>query len=137
MNELDPTITVCRWDASTGSLDPVRETRVLPDSVSVQSYASEVVPSNDGRFVWTANRGHDSISVLALDPSYEQPQLITTVEYGGRWPRHLTLGPTGRHLYVSDEHSGDVTWFDIDPDTGVPSVAGSLAAPAASCVVFG
>jgi 6-phosphogluconolactonase len=137
MNELDPTITVCRWDASTGTLDPVRETRVLPDSVSVESYASEVVPSNDGRFVWTANRGHDSISVLALDPSYEQPQLITTVEYGGRWPRHLTLGPTGRHLYVSDEHSGDVTWFDIDPDTGVPSVAGSLAAPAASCVVFG
>jgi 6-phosphogluconolactonase (cycloisomerase 2 family) len=137
MNELDPTITVCRWDPLAGTLDPVRETRVLPDSVSVQSYASEVVPSMDGRFVWTANRGHDSISVLALDPSYEKPRLVTTVEYGGRWPRHLTLGPTGRHLYVSDEHSGDVTWFDIDPDTGVPSVAGSLTAPAASCVVFG
>jgi 6-phosphogluconolactonase (cycloisomerase 2 family) len=137
MNELDPTITVCRWDPLTGTLDPVRETRVLPDSVSVRTHASEVVASIDGRFVWTANRGHDSISVLALDPTYERPQLITTVEYGGRWPRHLTLGPNGRHLYVSDEHSGDVTWLDIDPDTGVPSVAGSLAAPAASCVIFG
>ena len=137
MNELDPTITVCRWDPLTGTLEPVRETRVLPDSVSVQSHASGVVPSTDGRFVWTANRGHDSISVLALDPTYEKPKLITTVEYGGHWPRHLTLGPTGRYLYVADEHSGDVTWFDIDPHTGIPAPAGSLAAPAASCVIFG
>jgi hypothetical protein len=30
-----------------------------------------------------------------------------------------------------------VTWFDIDPVTGIPVRAGSLDVPAASCVIFG
>jgi 6-phosphogluconolactonase (cycloisomerase 2 family) len=137
LNELDPILTVCRWDSRTGTPEPVRETRLLPGGVSVESFASEVVLSKDGRFVWTANRGHDSISVVALDSTHEKPQLITTVGCGGRWPRDLRLDPAGRRLYVANEHSGDVTWFDIDPHTGVPARAGSLAAPAASCVIFG
>jgi len=137
LNELEPTLTVCRWDADAGVLEPVGETPVLPDDVEVDSYASEVVVSHDGRFVWTANRGHDSIAVLTLDETREKAALVTTVDCGGRWPRDLTLDPRGRRLYVSNEHSGDVTWFDIDPRTGIPVRAGSLAAPAASCVIFG
>jgi 6-phosphogluconolactonase (cycloisomerase 2 family) len=137
LNELDPTLTVCRWDSGTGMLDPVRETRLLPDGMSDESFGSEVVLSKDGRFVWTANRGPDSISVVALDSTREKPRLITTVGCGGQWPRDLRLDPSGRHLYAANEHPGDVTWFDIDPHTGVPALAGSLAAPAASCVIFG
>ncbi|MYX73523.1 lactonase family protein, partial [Streptomyces sp. SID3915] len=35
------------------------------------------------------------------------------------------------------ERSGDVSWFAVDAATGVPAHAGSIEAPAASCVVFG
>ncbi|MDX3854747.1 lactonase family protein [Streptomyces sp. AK02-01A] len=135
--ELEPTLTVCRWDAGRGVLEPVGETSVLPDSVAVESFASEVVVARDGRFVWVANRGHDSIAVLALDETYEKAELVTTVPCGGRWPRDLALDPAGRRLYAANEHSGDVTWFDIDQRTGVPVRAGSIEAPAASCVIFG
>ncbi|MEU3187604.1 lactonase family protein [Streptomyces sp. NPDC006923] len=135
--ELEPTLTVCRWDAATGVLEPVGETSVLPDSAAVESFASAVVVARDGRFVWVANRGHDSIAVLALDETYEKAELVTTVPCGGRWPRDLALDPAGRRLYAANEHSGDVTWFDIDPHTGVPVRAGSIEAPAASCVIFG
>ncbi|MFE1958725.1 lactonase family protein [Streptomyces sp. NPDC059479] len=137
LNELEPTLTICRWDAEKGLLEPVGETPVLPDSVEVASYASEVVVSHDGRFVWAANRGHDSIAVLALDATYEKAELVTTVPCGGRWPRDLALDPAGRRLYAANEHSGDVTWFDIDLATGIPARAGSIEAPAASCVIFG
>jgi hypothetical protein len=30
-----------------------------------------------------------------------------------------------------------VTWFAVDPDTGMPRRGGSVEVPAASCVVFG
>lgn len=59
------------------------------------TYPSAVVVSHDGRFLWTANRGHDSISVLALDTTGEQATLVTTVDCGGHWPRDLALDPTG------------------------------------------
>ncbi|QHY94033.1 6-phosphogluconolactonase [Streptomyces sp. S4.7] len=137
LNELEPTLTVCRWDADKGTLEPAGEAPVLPDGAEEGGYASEIVVSHDGRYLWAAVRGHDSIAVLTLDESRERPVLVTTVDCGGRWPRDLTLDPAGRRLYVSNEHSGDVTWFDIDPATGVPSRAGSFEAPAASCVIFG
>lgn len=135
LNELDPTVTVCRWDAAAGALTPLGETRLLPDgNDDAGTFPSELVVSLDGRFAWAANRGHDSLAVLALDG--DTATLVTTVPCGGHWPRDLVLHPDGRHLYAANERSGDVTWFTVDPATGIPARGGSVEAPAASCVVF-
>ncbi|MFF9352523.1 lactonase family protein [Streptomyces sp. NPDC014734] len=140
LNELEPTVTVCRWDADAGILEPLDEVSVLPEGTEAGegtvTYPSEVVVSHDGRFLWTANRGHDSICVLALDATGGKATPVTTVDCGGHWPRDLVLDPTGRWLYAANERSGDVSWFAVDPATGVPRRAGSLTVPAASCVVF-
>ncbi|WP_328548790.1 lactonase family protein [Streptomyces platensis] len=137
VNELDPTVTVCRWDADRGVLTPLGETRLLPDGATTEgTFPSELVISRDGRFAWAANRGHDSLSVLSLGVSGDTATLVTTVPCGGHWPRDLALHPDGRHLYAANERSGDVTWFTVDPATGIPARAGSVTAPAASCVVF-
>ncbi|MGW4221427.1 lactonase family protein [Streptomyces bacillaris] len=145
LNELDPTLTVCRWDAGAGRLEPLEEVPVLPDSDpsahsedgSPLTYPSEVAVAHDGRFLWTANRGHDSISVLTLDESGEKAALVATVACGGHWPRDLTLDPSGQWLYAANERSGNVSWFAVDAETGIPRQAGSVEVPAASCVVFG
>ncbi|MGW7366128.1 lactonase family protein [Streptomyces sp. NPDC054841] len=136
LGELEPTLTVCRWDPDTGTLEPLGETAVLPGGFEDPSFASAVAVAHDGRFLWVANRGHDSLAVLALDASGASAGLVTTVPCGGHWPRDLALDPTGTRLYAANERSGDVTWFDIDEKTGVPRRAGSIEAPAASCVVF-
>lgn len=137
VGELEPTVTVCRWDAASGGLDPLGEVRVLPAGTDGPDFPSEVVVSRDGRFAWVAIRGHDSVATLALDAPGDTMTLVTTTPCGGHWPRDLTLAPSGRHLYTANQRSGDVTWFRVDPATGVPTPAGSLDAPAASCVVFG
>ncbi|MGW1893698.1 lactonase family protein [Streptomyces sp. NPDC002004] len=136
LNELAPTLTVCRWDAADGTLRPLTEIPVLPGSPDGAAYPSEVVVAPDGRFLWTATRGEDVISVLALDPAGERPTLTATVPCGGRWPRDLALSASGRHLYVANERSGNVTWYTVDPDTGVPRRGGSVPTPAAACVVL-
>ncbi|MFF2730815.1 lactonase family protein [Streptomyces sp. NPDC058008] len=140
LNELEPTVTVCAWDAAGGLLEPLGEAQVLPydhdEGGDTRTYPSELVVSHDGRFLWTANRGHDSISVLTLDGPGEKPVLAAAVGCGGRWPRDLTLDPTGQWLYASNERSGNVSWFAVDAETGIPAHAGSVEVPAASCVVF-
>ncbi|MFE5714599.1 lactonase family protein [Streptomyces sp. NPDC056501] len=137
LNELEPTLTVCRWDAEAGVLEPLGETPVVPEGTPGPSYPSEIVAAPDGRFLWAAVRGDDTLAVLALDPDGAKAALVATVPCGGAWPRDLTLDPSGRRLYAANERSGDVTWFDLDPATGVPVRAGAIEAPAASCVVFG
>ncbi|MFG2640640.1 lactonase family protein [Streptomyces sp. NPDC048370] len=137
LNELEPTLTVCRWDGETGTLEPLGEAAVVPAGTTGPSYPSEVVVAPDGRFLWAAVRGDDTLAVLALDASGERAEFRAAVPCGGRWPRDLALDPSGLRLYAANERSGDVTWFDVDQETGVPHRAGSVDAPAASCVVFG
>lgn len=140
LNELAPTVTVCHWDPADGALVPGAEVPVLPGAPSGDAYPSAVVVAPDGRFVWTATRGQDVISVLAVTPRTNGGtglDLVATVDCGGHWPRDLALHPSGRFLYAANERSGDVTWFSVDPDSGVPRRGGSIDAPAASCVVFG
>ncbi|MBD0421270.1 lactonase family protein [Streptomyces sp. TRM S81-3] len=133
VNELAPTVTVCRWDAASGLLTPLTETPVLPGTPAGDAYPSGIVVSPDGRFVWTATRGEDILSVFAVEPDGLRP--VGTVPCGGHWPR--AIAESHGHLYVANERSGDVTWFTVDPRTGLPHRTGSLAVPAASCVIFG
>ncbi|MFE7589823.1 lactonase family protein [Kitasatospora sp. NPDC057512] len=136
LGELRPVVTVCRWDAAAGALEPVAEVPLFPDGVEGPVSPSAPVVSPDGRFLWAAERGTDTIVVLSLDATGERAHVVASVPCGGRWPRDLVLGPTGTRLYAANQHSGDVTWFDLDAATGVPRRAGSLAVPAASTVLF-
>uniref|UniRef100_A0AAU2JJ92 Lactonase family protein n=1 Tax=Streptomyces sp. NBC_00049 TaxID=2903617 RepID=A0AAU2JJ92_9ACTN len=139
LHELEPQVTVCRWDAASGRLEPVGELPVASAESpgAARAYPSAVVVAPDGRFVWAAVRGADAIATLSLADGAEKPRLTGVVDCGGRWPRDLTADPTGRRLYAANERSGDVTWFDVDPLTGQPRKAGAVAVPAATCVVFG
>jgi 6-phosphogluconolactonase len=146
IHELEPQLTVCRWDAGSGRLDPIGEVALgsagevalgsadaAPDA---REYPSVALVSGDGRFVWAAIRGSNLVATLSLEDGPEKPRITEVVNCGGQWPRHLAAGPSGRHLYVTNEWSGDVTWFDIDPGSGHPHLAGRLDVPAAACVVL-
>jgi 6-phosphogluconolactonase len=133
VNELSPSVTICRWDAASGVLTSLSETPVLPGAPARDAYPSGIVTSPDGRFVWTATRGEDVLSVLAVEG--EELRLVTTVRCGGHWPR--ALAACGGFLYVANERSGDVTWFAVDPLTGIPRRGGSIRVTAASYVALG
>ncbi|MFF5184352.1 lactonase family protein [Streptomyces sp. NPDC000345] len=137
VNELTPTVTVCRWEALDGSLKPLAEAAVLPGAPAGDAYPSGIAVAPDGRFLWIATRGEDVLSVFAVQGEGDALRLIGTVPCAGHWPRALTLSARGTVLYVANERSGDVTWFTVDPATGLPRPAGSLPLPAASCVVLG
>ncbi|WP_210571330.1 lactonase family protein [Streptomyces sp. GESEQ-4] len=133
LNELTPTVTVCRWDAADGSLKPLAEAPVLAGQPAGDAYPSGIVASPDGRFVWTATRGEDVVSTFAVEG--EELHLVGTVTCGGHWPRALTSA--NGFLYAANERSGDITWFTIDPATGLPRPGGLIEVTAASCVVIG
>lgn len=132
VNELAPTLTVCRWDAAEGSLRPLTEVALLPGAPAGDAYPSGVAVSPDGRFVWTAVRGEDVVSVLATEG--DGLRLLATVPCGGHWPRALT--ESNGVLYVANERSGDITWFAVDQASGLPRRTGSVRVPAVSCVIF-
>lgn len=130
VGELEPAVTVCRWDAERGEPTPLAEIPLADTDGAGPAYPSAVVVAPDGRFLWVAVRGTDTLAVLVLSPAGDEAIRSATVSCGGSWPRDLALDPSGRRLYAANERSGDVTWFDVDPETGTPVRAGSVEVPA-------
>ncbi|MGW7196634.1 lactonase family protein [Streptomyces chryseus] len=138
LHELEPQMTVCRWDAASGRLDPLTEVAIDPEGAPANErvHPSVVSVSPDGRFVRAAVRGSNTVLTYSLADGTEKPRLTSGVDCGGVWPRDLVADPSGRRLYVVNEWSGDVTWFDVDAESGQLSRGGAVEVPAAACVVF-
>jgi 6-phosphogluconolactonase len=131
--EYSSQVIVCDWDPAGGKLTTGQVVGTV--SPGVQNFPGEVLVAPDGRFVYVTNRGDNSIATFAAHN--DRLALLGTVSCGGDWPRHATLDPTGRHLYVSNQRSGTVTWLPRDPASGLLSpVAGTTEATAVVMVLF-
>jgi 6-phosphogluconolactonase len=89
---------------------------------------SELV--SDGRFLYVANRGPDTISVFALDDAL--PRYVTEVPVGN-WPRHIAL--EADRLYVANERSHTVMVMQIDQETGIPALTQTIEVPSPTVVL--
>ncbi|MFC8917676.1 lactonase family protein [Streptomyces sp. NPDC057116] len=138
LHELEPQMTVCRWDAVSGVLVALAEVAIGPEGApeGERVYPSVVSVSSDGRFVRAAVRGSNTILTWSVVDDPEKPQLTGSVDCGGVWPRDVVADASGRRLYVVNEWSGDVTWFDVDAESGALRRGGSVEVPAAACLVF-
>ncbi|MEU4602056.1 lactonase family protein [Kribbella sp. NPDC023972] len=130
-NELDSTITVCRYD--NGRLTPTNTVSTIPPG-SPQNYPGEVITSPDGRFVYLTNRGHNSIAVFATSAAGSALSLVSTPSCGGDWPRHCALDPSGRLMFVSNQRSNNVTTFAVAHRTGGLTQTSSFSIPTPVCV---
>jgi 6-phosphogluconolactonase (cycloisomerase 2 family) len=117
VGELAGNLTWYRPGAA-GALELAGE--VAASTATGRNYPSEIAMGRDGRFVYVANRGPNTVSVFAWDGERATP--VAEVSTGGDWPRHMAL--LGDHLYVTNQLSHTVTTFRVDPDTGVPARQG-------------
>ncbi|GAA2621927.1 hypothetical protein GCM10010399_61390 [Dactylosporangium fulvum] len=83
------------------------------------NFPSELVLSPDGRRLYVANRGNDTITTFSVEDDGLLP--IDEVSTGGTWPRHVTL--LGGALCVANQHSDTVTLLELDQTSGVPHPA--------------
>ena len=86
----------------------------------------------DGRFVYVANRGPNTVATFAWDG--DGAQLVGEVSTEGDWPRHMTL--VGDHLYVTNQISHSVTTFRVDRESGQLRLQGAPTTQASpTCVL--
>jgi 6-phosphogluconolactonase len=126
LNEIDSTVTVLRYDATTSRFQPLQNLSALPDGFRGQNTAAEVLAHPSGKFLYTSNRGHNSIAVFAIDPDGKL-RLVTHVASGGKTPRGFGVDPTGRWLIAANQSTHNLAVFAIDPTTGIPRATGVTA----------
>lgn len=118
INELNSTIASYRYDAEVGSLSEIQVVPTLPSDYAGENGCSEIAVSADGRFVYGANRGHDSIVVYAFDEASENLSLVEHVSTEGGHPRHFALTPSGDHLLTANRDANNIVVFKVDKASG-------------------
>jgi 6-phosphogluconolactonase len=137
VNEMASTIAAFTWNPEAGSLAPFQTISTLPADFHGKSTAAEIEVHQNGKFLFSSNRGFDSIAVFSIDPATGRLAPVEIVPSGGRTPRFFTLDPGARWLLCANQDSNNVVVFGIDPSTGHLSRAGDpVAAHVPVCLGF-
>lgn len=132
--ELDSKVAVLAFDPSAGLLEHMQTVPTLPPSYAGSNSASDIHVSADGRFVYTANRGHDSIAIYEVDQQSGQLTPIGHQQTYGKTPRGFTVDPSGQFLLVGNQDSHEIISFRINQTSGLLKQVATTACPTPVCL---
>jgi 6-phosphogluconolactonase len=132
MNELATTVTSLAYDSTTGKLsNPVTIDSLPAGAVrDMNTSGAHILVHPNGRFVFSSNRGHNSISTFAVDTNGRLT--LTSNETGGgmvNMPRDFGMDPAGRFLVVGNQDANDVMVFEINPADGRLTLRDTVSTP--------
>jgi len=123
LQEEASTLVLFDYDAAHGGLRVKQTLSSLPKGFKGTNFTSEVAVSPDGKFVYAANRLHDTIAWFSVA---EDGTLTFAGEEWtrGDYPRSFTIDPTANLLYSCNQRSDAITTFRINRKTGALTFTG-------------
>lgn len=132
VNELDSTVTTCRW--SDGVLQTLDVVPALPADCSFPSTAAAIAVTPDGRHVVTSNRGHQSIARFAADPATGQLRQLGWTQAPGADPRFMTWHQD--RLYVASERDDRIGCYRVSDDGDLRPDILTVPTPSPATIAF-
>ena len=136
IQEEGATVCLFDFDSATGNLKKRQTVSSLPPGYAGSCFCSEILVSQDGKFVYAGNRLHDSIGIFSVGPTGE----LKYVDYEwtrGNYPRSFEFDPTGHFLYSCNQRADNLAIFRVDKTTGNLSFTEKYVPVGnPSCIVF-
>lgn len=123
LQEEASTMVVYDWDGGAGKLTEKQSLSTLPHGFAGTDFTSEVAVSSDGKFVYAANRLHNTIAWFSVSRS--GTLTLTGEEWTrGDYPRSFSFDPSGNFLFACNQRSDAVTTFRVNRKTGALTFTG-------------
>jgi 6-phosphogluconolactonase len=141
LNELSLSVTSFAWDAANGTAKQLGNVPALSAEAKgkeAMNAAAEILVHPSGRFVYSSNRGHDTVTVYRADPATAALQVIQVQPVRGAFPRNINLAPDAGWLLAAGADSNTVAVHKVDPTTGELryQTKGVINVPAPICILF-
>lgn len=118
VNELSNSVVSAKVNHETGLFEKIDKKSTLPKDYIGKNSGADIRITSDGKFLYTSNRGHNSIAVFSIEENGKL-KLLETVSVHGDWPRNFTLTPDENFLLVANERSNTITVFKVDKKSGL------------------
>jgi 6-phosphogluconolactonase len=115
-NEQGCSVTSYRLDPATGTLAAAQTVTTLPDGYTARNTCSQIHLTPSGRFLYLANRGHNSIAGFSVDTAGR----LSPVGHASTEPvpSAFCLDPAGHFVFAAGSASGRLASYRIDDATG-------------------
>ncbi|HVW83912.1 MAG TPA: lactonase family protein [Bryobacteraceae bacterium] len=123
LTEEGSTLVSFEYDPARGQLKAMQTVSTLPKGFAGSNFTSEVMISRDARFLYAANRLHDSIAWFAIGP--RGTLTLAGEEWTrGDYPRSFNIDPSGGFLYSCNQRADAVACFRVNRETGALTFTG-------------
>lgn len=105
-------------ELKNNKLEILQEISILPkEHVKTKNDTGAAIKiSNDGKFIYTSIRGHNSISVFKYENS--RLELVQNILSYGNTPRDLEIDKTENYLLVANQDSDEISIYSRNKKTG-------------------
>jgi 6-phosphogluconolactonase len=137
VNERQSSLSCYRYDAGTADISLVHTIATIPADYTMNNSPADVHVHPNGKFVYSSNRGHNSIAIFRIDEASGRMTLVDIVSTQGATPRGFNFEPDGRFLLVGNQGTGNVVTFAVNGETGKLTPTGAKAeVPRPVCIQF-
>ncbi|MCO6542375.1 MAG: lactonase family protein [Lactobacillus sp.] len=123
LNEVGSKTGVVNYDSQTGKLSRIADYSNIPEGYAGHNQSAGIRVSADGKFVYSSNRGHDSLAVYKVIDEGAHLEKIQTIKTGGVAPRDFDLSKNGDYLLCANQMSNNLVLFKRDTKDGYLSIA--------------
>ena len=137
INELNSTLNVLSNDSAEEKMTVLQTISTLPEGWEGKNSTADIHLNLSGDFLYGSNRGHNSIVIYSVDRVSGKITLVDHEPTRGKTPRNFAIAPTGRHLHVANQDSGNITTFSLNEKSGKLTFTGQdyqIGTP--SCIEF-
>ena len=136
LTEASSEIAVFKYD-NMGKFTLINVLSTLPNKYcGVKSGAAIHIHPN-GKYLYTSNRGHNSISIFAIDEETNNLSLLGHQITFGSGPRDFSISEDGQYIMVANQNSSSIIAFSIDEKTGkLSDVLDTMEVPNPVCIKF-
>ena len=119
LGELSSLLSVLKYDAATGSFTLVQTVSTKPADWTEHNGTAALRVSDDGKFVYASNRGHNSIAVFAVSEAGAHLERIQLISTEGDFPRDFALDPSQAWVVAANQNTDNVSVYRRDIETGL------------------
>jgi len=117
--ELSNDVQVFSYSSARGSFTFIQSISGLVQGWTGNAQAAEIRVHPSGNYVYSTNRGPDTVAVFSVDKSSGKLSFVQSISTHGSWPRGMNIDPTGKFLYVANQNGNNVVAYTISTGSGV------------------
>ena len=120
LNELNLTVETFKWDSKCGSAKSLFSIPSINErEKSGESFnsAAEILVHPSGKWLFSSNRGHDSVTVFRTEKNGSL-KVIQKQPIRGAFPRNISLSPDGHWLLAAGQDSNTISAHRINQKSG-------------------